>query len=223
MIRERFNILAVSGQEVQAELRKEKAAHEVDSRRVQELSNFAEQIQSVKTELEDVQVVKTALKEESTRLKSVKTAIEEESTKLKSDKQELIHRTDMLQRQQAELQVSTNSLRTENQTLAQQVTVLHPRTTLQQSHHCKASKTAMLLQVESLMHLVKAKQEALVALSKHMEAQKAKAISAFKKFAQKEIDGDALLHEFTKLGLGSDVTPYELNALRDDGNMPGNR
>ena len=34
------------------ELEQEKAAHEVDSRRVQELSNFAEQLQSVKAELE---------------------------------------------------------------------------------------------------------------------------------------------------------------------------
>ena len=97
------------------ELEQEKAAHEVDSRRVQELSNFAEQLQSVKAELE------------------------QESTELKSDKQELVLKTERLLEQQVELHNSASSLKTENKILLQQVSFI---VSLQPVQDCVHSFTA---------------------------------------------------------------------------------
>lgn len=84
-------------QDVQAELQQEKAAHEVDQKRVQELSAVAEQLQIVKADLE------------------------QESTALRSDKQSLLHKTQTLEQQHTELCESTDKLRVENTTLALEV------------------------------------------------------------------------------------------------------
>ena len=83
-------------QELEGELREEKEAHQADSKRAQELSAVASQLQKVKAELE------------------------QESATLKADKAQLLQKTEALTQQQAELRQSSDVLRNENTKLTQQ-------------------------------------------------------------------------------------------------------
>lgn len=83
-------------QELEGELREEKAAHQADSKRAQELSAVADQLQKVKSELE------------------------QESATLKADKAQLLQKTETLTQQQAELRESSDVLKIENTKLTQQ-------------------------------------------------------------------------------------------------------
>lgn len=84
-------------QELEEELQDERKAHQVNSKRVQELSATAEQLEHVKSELE------------------------QESATLRTDKAQLLQRTETLVQQQAELRQTSEGLRVENTSLTQQV------------------------------------------------------------------------------------------------------
>ena len=97
-------------QELEEELQDERKAHQVNSRRVQELSAAAEQLEHVKAELE------------------------QESANLKTDKAQLLQRTETLVQQQAELRQTSEVLKTENTSLTQQV--ICPCATFDALLHC---------------------------------------------------------------------------------------
>lgn len=83
-------------QDLEGQLRDEKEARQNDSKRANELSAVASQLQKVKVELE------------------------QESATLKADKVQLLQRTEALVQQQAELRQSSDVLTKENTTLTQQ-------------------------------------------------------------------------------------------------------
>lgn len=83
-------------QELEGQLRDEKEARQIDSKRANELSDVANQLRKVKIELE------------------------QESATLKADKAQLLQRTEALVQQQTELRQSSDVLMKENTTLTQQ-------------------------------------------------------------------------------------------------------
>ncbi|KAL0049565.1 hypothetical protein WJX82_004917 [Trebouxia sp. C0006] len=96
-LEEKEHELRLLVKELEEELQDERKAHQVNSKRVQELSATAEQLEHVKSELE------------------------QESATLRTDKAQLLQRTETLVQQQAELRQTSEGLRVENTSLTQQV------------------------------------------------------------------------------------------------------
>lgn len=70
-----------------------------------------------------------------------------------------------------------------------------------------------MLQVEDLKQITQTKDEQLKTLTRRMENLKEKAVSAFKQYSQQKISAPELLTEFGSLGLQTDVTVEQLDAL----------
>lgn len=102
-------------QELEGQLRDEKEARQIDSKRANELSAVASQLRKVKIELE------------------------QESTVLKADKVQLLQRTEALVQQQAELRQSSDVLMKENTTLTQQASIAQSKAQLFVPSACKSS------------------------------------------------------------------------------------
>lgn len=179
-------------QELEGELHDERHAHQLDSKRVQELSAVAEQLQYVKAELE------------------------QESATLKTDKVQLLQRTEALVQQQAELRQTSDVLRTENTTLSQQVCFAGVRCWLQTSG-CLID-VCLPFQVSTLKIV---NQEAVKSFAEHLQRVKIRVVESFEQFSQGILDSNALLDTLKDLGMEVNFSAESLDALPDIAGRPG--